>query len=171
MKMFSLCPRDQMRQSWVLCVEGKARERNKTAKDTFRNVHALLGSAVTGEIRMKPQYNSIRCGLCRRYDSARAFEVGFDDTATIRIKGDFGYTTDRIFVISDKLLSTLKTHQVGGFESKPVGKTGWHAFQANRFVESNDSVIQTAGALCPECGRPEDSWGSYQRLSDLVPPE
>jgi hypothetical protein len=171
MKFFSLWPTDQKQASWVLCViERISISRNKRAGAIPAAVHSLLGQPAGDGLRMKPQYQRLRCGTCRRYDSDEAFKVGFDEEATIKIKGNFGPTNDRIMLIDDKFLSALKSGGVKGFDSKPIGHTGWHAFRVNHFVSSNDAVIKTAGARCPECGRPEESWGVHQRLSDLSLP-
>jgi hypothetical protein len=171
MKYFSLWPGDQKQSSWVLfSFEQKSGRRRKSESAIPSTVHALLGKAAEGGLWMKPQYQHIRCGKCRRYDADEAFRVGFDAGAIIKIKGDFGHTNDRIVLINDKFLGVLKSGGVKGYESKPIGKTGWHAFRVSLFVESSEEVIKTTGPQCPECGRPEESWGVHQRLSDLSLP-
>jgi len=172
MNFFSLCPGDQVRPSWVLFTTAeKANKRKRHSEGVPSTVYALLGSPAEEKMRLKPQYEPLRCKRCGRYDGAKIFEIGFDPDASIKIKGDFGYTTDRVFLISDKFLNTLKAGNVKGYEAKPIGNTGWHAIQVSLFVDSDDKVIKTAGIPCPECGRPEESWGVHRRLAELSLPK
>ena len=43
-------------------------------------------------MRIKRQYEPLRCKTCGRYDAYAMFEIGFDEPVQIRIKGDFGDT-------------------------------------------------------------------------------
>lgn len=171
MNFYSLCPGDQTRPSWVICAASRLLTPKKLSPEIASStVHALLGAPAEGRLRMKSQYETLRCTRCRRYESEKIFEASFDGEASIKIKGDFGYSNDRVLLINEKFLNTLKVGSVNGFEAKPIGSTGWHAVLVNLYVDSNDEVIKTSGVQCPECGRPEESWGVHQRLSDLSLP-
>ena len=98
------------------------------------------------------------------------FEVGFDDPVTMRFKGDYGHTEDRIFSINEKFLNVLKKADVGGFETKPLGKSGWHALRVTLLVDHANDVVDTSGPSCPECERPKESGGIFEYLSELSLP-
>lgn len=119
------------------------------------------------EIRMKPQYRHLCCKKCGRYDAEKMFKIGFDDPVTIRFKGDYGYTHDRIFVINDKFLKVLKKSKIGGYETKPLGRSGWHALHVTALVSSRDGVIKSRKPLCTECGRPKECFGLFQYINEL----
>jgi hypothetical protein len=119
---------------------------------------------------MKPQYHSLCCKKCGRYEADKMFEVGFDDPVTMRFKGDYGHTQDRIFSISDKFLKVLKIAKVDDYETKPLGNSGWHALRVTLRVDHADDVVDTSGPQCPECGRPNETGGIFEYLSELSLP-
>lgn len=155
-----------------MCTVGKAPKTPvRRAEGLSPTVHALLATRPPDGLRMKPQYQHLRCKDCRRFASEEVFKVGFDDEAIIRIKGDFGFTNDRVFLISDKFRNALKAGNVKGFDSKPIGKTGWHAFLVTKLVDARMSVITTTNTYCTTCGVPQESGGLHQRMSDFSLPE
>jgi hypothetical protein len=122
------------------------------------------------ELRMKPQYHHLCCKKCGRYDSYKVFEIGFDDPVTMRFKGDYGHTNDRMFVINDKFMKVLRKAKVSGYETKPLGKSGWHALRVTLLVDYTDRVVKTRKPLCSECGRPKENFGLFQYQSQLSLP-
>ena len=169
-KFYTLWENDPTRPSWVLCepVEPIKLRRNRNIIPPV--VNALLGPTPEARMRMKEQYRHLCCKTCGRFDAYRAFDVGFDEKVSIRIKGDFGHTSDRISVVSDAFVNVLREAAIEGFETKAIGTTGWHAFKTTLLVESDNEVIKTSGVACPECGRPADSWGLHEALSKLSLP-
>jgi hypothetical protein len=105
------------------------------------------------QVRLKPAYHSIACTTCGRYDTDQVFEIGFFEPVTLRFKEDIGVTNDHIDVINDKCLAVLKKANVGGYETKPIGNSGWHAFRVTLQFDPPRQV--SWGEKCPECGRPE----------------
>ena len=122
------------------------------------------------EVRMKPQYHTICCKKCGRYDSDKAFEIGFADPVTIRFKGDYGHTADRIFIINDRFLNAIRKAKVSGYETKPLGKSGWHALRAILLIDHLDGVIKARKPLCSECGRPKENFGLFEYKNQLSLP-
>jgi hypothetical protein len=159
---------DHTRPSWVIFSPVSKRPVKRVASQGVPStVNALLGHRREIAMHIKPAYSHLQCCSCGRYDSYRIFDVGFDDDVTINIKGDFGHTNDRIFVVTQKFLDVLRNAHTTGYEVKRIGTTGWYALRITLFVDSNDSVIKTSGAACSECGNPEECWGIHLRLSDL----
>jgi hypothetical protein len=122
------------------------------------------------EVRMKPQYHHLCCKKCGRYESDKVFEIGFDDPVTMQFKGDYGHTNDRMFVINDKFLKVLKQAKVSGYETKPLGKSGWHALRATLLIDHIAGVVKTQKPLCAECGRPKENFGIFEYRSQLSLP-
>ena len=170
MNYYRLSEKDQPRLSWALVIrekKGKLPERPPAIPAT---VHRLLGQPFPPGLRFKPQYSRYRCKLCGRFDGYEVFDEGFDDDVKIRIKGDFGHTTDRIFVVNDRFVKTIESVNAQGYELKPLGKSGWHAFRVNCLVGIAPGVIKTTNSVCPECGRPDEAWGLVQRVSEIDVP-
>ena len=122
------------------------------------------------EVRMKPQYQNLCCRKCGRYEAEKMFEVGFDDPVTMRFKGDYGHTSDRIFSVSNRFLNVLKKTNIGGYETKPLGTSGWHALQATLLVDHANNVVDDSGPVCQECGRALECGGLFKYLSELSLP-
>lgn len=99
------------------------------------------------------------------------FELGFTEPVTIRFTGDYGYTKDRIFVINDRFLKALVRAKVSGYETKPLGKSSWHALRATLQVDSIDGVINDSLPLCTECQRPKESFGVFKYRRELSLPD
>jgi hypothetical protein len=152
-KFYKLCLLDYAKSSWAM---------HDIVKNIARHPHPELPPVFykffpspDAQVRLKPPYQSIVCPQCRRYDTDEAFKIGFFEPATLRFKEHIGVTDDHIDVVADKCLAALKRAKVGGYETKPIGKSGWHAFRVTlRFDPPVESVV-TRGKKCPKCGRPE----------------
>jgi len=125
-----------------------------------------------GVLQARPRYANLVCQRCGRFDSDKIFDAGFDEDVTLRFRDDFATTTDRIFIISPRMLEVLRRGKVGGFEVKPVGKEGWHAMKVTLRVDSDPRAYQEAGCRCPTCGmrRAGAGGGSIELLSQVAPP-
>jgi len=119
---------------------------------------------------LKPQYQALCCTTCERYEASQMFDAGFNDPVTIRMKDDFGHTTDRIFIINEKVRRVLQDADVAGYEIKPVASSGWYALRVTVLVECNRSVVTIEGPDCPECGRSRTAFGIFEYLHDLSLP-
>jgi hypothetical protein len=162
---------DQPHSSWILFELAKGPPKQARKRELPPMIYQFLGPQTDGEMRMKPEYLSLCCKKCGRYDEDSVFEVGFSDPVTLRIKGDFTHTQDRMFVVSDKLLRVLRKAKTGGFESKPVGKSGWHALRVTLQVDCAEGVLKPADPYCEECGRPDGAVGSFDHASQINCPE
>ncbi len=169
MNYYTLWGNDQARHSWVLITEEKAKPRARPP-EVPKVVHQLLGAPVPSGLRFKPRYSRFRCGLCRRFDGYAVFDEGFDGDVKIRIKGDFGHSTDRIFVVNDRFLAALRSVNTSGYETKALGQSGWHALKITTAVRVADSAYGGGGNTCPECGRLEFGGMDIDRISDITPP-
>lgn len=168
MKFYVLQQNDQRRSSWVLAtMVKKAPPRKRNSEVIPSTVHKLLGQRPEGEMRMKDIYRQARCQTCRRYDPHDMVEIGFDDDVIIKIKGDFAHTNDRILLITQKFLDVLTGIGARGFETKPIGDTGWHALRVTCLKEIADGVMKDFGERCTECSRAEYSAGILEKVSDL----
>ena len=171
-KFYDLSENDHLRPSWVLFTPpSKSPSKRRSREALPPAVNALLGPPPEGPMKIKPAYAKLRCPRCGRYEASEAFDIGFDDDSSIKIKGDFGHTTDRVFVVTNAFLNALKAIRIQGYETKPIGKTGWHALRVTLQVDAVPEVFKTSGSPCSGCGRPEESWGVPVRLSDLAVPK
>ena len=170
MNYYMLVEKDHPRQSWALITEEKKTKRPERPPEIPSTVHRLLGQPFPPGLRFKPQYSRYRCKLCRRFDEYEVFDEGFDDGVKIRIKGDFGHTTDRVFVVNDRFVKAIGSVNAQGYELKPLGKSGWHALRVTCLVNIAPGVIKTSDEKCLECGRPNEAWRSVQRISEIEIP-
>mgnify|MGYP001569024203 CR=1 FL=1 len=170
MNYYYLDERDQTRPSWVLFDLVKRGRKNVRQSELPPAIYQFFGSQPEGEMRMKPEYLQTCCKKCGRYDEDAVFQVGFSDPVTIRIKGDYSHTQDRVFLVSERFLKVLCNAKVRGYESKPVGKSGWHALCVTVRVNCADGVLKPAEPYCPACGRPDGAVGSFERVSQLSVP-
>ena len=92
MNYYRLGANDQSRPSWVLFETAEPLPKRPKRPELPSTVHRLLGRRPEGKMRIKPQYEPLRCKTCGRYDASAMFEIGFDEPVQIRIKGDFGDT-------------------------------------------------------------------------------
>ena len=171
MNCYSLNENDRPRHSWALITEEKKTRKPIRPPEISPTVRQLLGQPIPSGLRFKPQYSGYRCKSCRRFDGYAVFDEGFDDDVKIRIKGDFGHTTDRIFVVNDRFVHAIQSVDAKGYELKPLGKSGWHALRVNCFVEIAPGVIKVTNVSCSDCGRANEAWGLVQRISEVqIPP-
>lgn len=170
MNYYMLSEKDHPRQSWALITEERKTKQVKRPAEIPAIVHQLLGKPLPPGLRFKPQYSHYRCKLCRRFDGYEVFEKGFDDDVMIRIKGDFGHTSDRIFVVNDRFVRAIESVDAKGYELKPLGKSGWHALRVTCLVTFAPGVVKTSEWACSECGRPTEVWGRVQRVSEIEVP-
>ena len=171
MNYYMLVEKDHPRQSWALITEEKKTKRPERPPEIPPTVHRLLGQPFPPGLRFKPQYSRYRCKLCRRFDEYEVFDEGFDDGVKIRIKGDFGHTTDRVFVVNDRFVKAIGSVNAQGYELKPLGKSGWHALRVTCLVKVLPGVLEASGMPCPECGRKEYAGGCVQKVSEIAVPE
>lgn len=169
MNYYSVNLEDHPKNSWVLFEVLKVLPRQPKPPG-LPPVFYKFFPAQEVEVRLKPQYQSLICRKCGRFDSDQVFEAGFDGAVTIHFKGDFGYTDDRVFVINGKYHKALLRARIGGFETKPLGKSGWFALRATLRVEHAEKVIKSRKPLCSECGRPKESFGRFEQVRQLAVP-
>lgn len=167
MNAYYLGENDQPRSSWVLYELAKPVERRANKSDLPNAIRRFFGPQPDGEMRMKPQYLSALCSSCGRYTEEAVFRIGFSDPICIRIKGDFSHTQDRVFAVSDRCLQALKKGHVTGFETKPLGSTGWHALLVTKLVDHPEGVLTPAEPRCPVCRLPDGAIGSFQHVEQL----
>jgi hypothetical protein len=160
---------DYSKTSWVLHEVVKKAARHPRPSEMPSVFYKFFRSADV-EVRMKSQYQHLVCKKCGRYESDAAFEIGYDDRVSIQFKGDYGYTNDRTFVINEKFLETLDRANVGGYKTKPLGKSGWHALRVTQLVKHVDGVVKNRKPLCTECGRPAESFGCFHYCDELSLP-
>ena len=161
MNFYEISLEDQPKTSWAFHEVVKLLPKQPRPTEMPSVFYKFFPSADV-EVRMKPQYHKVCCKKCGRFNSDKIFEIGFDEPVTIRFKGDFGYSNDRMFVINDKFLKVLKQAKARGYKTKPLGKSGWHALRATLRVEHVDKVIKTQKPLCSECGRPKENFGVFE---------
>jgi len=170
MNCYYLGERDQAHASWVLFERAKAGSKHVRNPQLPPVMYQFFGPHPEGEVRMKPEYLPLCCKKCGRYDEDAVFEVGFTEPVSIRIKGDFSHTQDRVFVVSEKFLSLVREAKVRGYETKPIGESGWHALRATNRVDCADGVLKPAEPYCPLCGRSDGAVGEFERISELSVP-
>ncbi|MEY2428135.1 MAG: hypothetical protein QOJ40_1020 [Verrucomicrobiota bacterium] len=159
---------DYPKTSWVLHDMIKALPK-RPRKEGVPPVFYKFFHFPDAKVQIKPQYQRLCCKSCGRFETDQAFAIGFADPVTIHFKEDMGLTADRVFVINDKCLKALKSAKVGGYETKPIGKSGWHAFRVTVLVDSIKGLLKTHGRKCPECGRPESAGAFIWSLGQISP--
>jgi hypothetical protein len=169
MNYYSFGSADHPKTSWALHEVLKSLPKRPRAEGLDPVFYRFFRSADV-EVRIKPQYRDLCCGKCGRYESDRIFEVGFGEPVTIQFKGDYGYTNDRIFVIGEKYLKALKRAKVRGYETKPLGNSGWHALRVTLLVDHVEGAVRSRKPLCSACGQPRESFGVFECLGQLSLP-
>ena len=175
MNYYLLAEKDQPKSSWAICElvtpSGDRPRRPELPSVMYQFFDQLLGPQPDGVTRMKPQYAALRCKTCGRYDEDAVYDIGFSDPVTIRIRGDFSTTQDRVFAISEKFLNVLLDAKVRGYETKALGTSGWHALRVTERVDCDERVMEVLGPFCPECGRPDRVPGVFSQLKQLSLPD
>ena len=169
MKYYRLSLSDYPQSSWVLheIIENLPK-REKT--DSLPPVVHQFFPDPDAKVQMKPQYRPLCCKACGRYETDRIFQLGFGEPVTVRLKQDLGYTHDRILILNDKALKVLQDAKVQGYESKPIGKTGWNALRVTLLVDVVPGAIKLSGPPCPECGAPDEAGAAIYHEDELSPP-
>ena len=166
---YTLWPRDQSRDNWVLFRKTKASPKKRP--ELGSTFYRFFGNPVAPEgLEIRPQYRDLLCPDCGGFDPYRAFPPGFDADIKIRINGDFALSSDNLLLISSRMLEVLKEERVGGFEVKPVGRDGWSVLKITQVVDADPEVIKRVGESCSTCNRPREAFRIYKRLSEMSVP-
>src|ERR1043166_3562046 len=89
---------------------------------------------------LRPRYESLVCGRCKKFDHDKVFGEGFDKGLKIRVKGDMFYSEEGFYCFNDKVKQIVESYGFSGLVFKSIKQTGWHAINvacrvdANRFV-------------------------------------
>ena len=168
MRYYHLCLIDQPKSSWVLhdVIKRVAKRKNPEMPSAFYKFFAPPDA----DVHMKARYQELCCPKCGRYDSDEVFDAGFEEPMGIRFKQDMAWTNDRQLVLNDKVLGVLKAAKVGGYEAKPIGKSGWHVMRVTSRVDCNKKVYNLEKPNCKACGQPDEAGGSIWQLRDVKPP-
>lgn len=168
-RVYYLGEKDPSQPTWILF--DSERKKGHDDSQLLQNLLKFFGPLLEPNQQMKPEYLACCCSECGKYDEDDIFAAGFRDPVKIRIKGDFGHTHDRIFVVSGKCLSVLLAGKVGGFEYKAIGTSGWSALKITRRVECREGVLVPADPRCKKCCRSNGAVGFIKRESDVSIPE
>jgi hypothetical protein len=169
MRAYYLGEKDQTKPTWILFdSEGKnGREKSQLPQ----NILKFFGPRLDSDQQMKQEYLGLCCSECGKYDEDDIFAAGFRDPVTIRIKGDFGHTQDRVFIVSERCLDILLKGKVRGFVYKAIGTSGWSAVQITRRVECREGVLIPADPICKSCRRPNGAAGFIKYESEISIPD
>lgn len=162
--------KDQNQENWTIFEPVKSRPKLKPNSDLPPIVFSFLGQALRGQAVLKPKYAPIVCKACGRFSDDDVFDVGFSDPVSIKLKGDFGHTNDRVFAISSKFHEVLQHAKVGGYETKPIGKSGWHALRVTERVACDETVMEERGPFCDGCKRPDRVIGRFRSANQIALP-
>lgn len=166
--VYDLVPKDPSRPSWaVSVVANPSPKRPRINPDLSPVMHQFFDTLTTSEKVLKSEYASTACEICGRYADDDVFDLGFLDPVQIRLKGDFGLTDDRVFAISEKFKDVLCKAEVRGFETKPLGSSGWHAMRVTERVDCDETVMQMMGLFCSGCGRARRTPGAFTKFDRL----
>jgi hypothetical protein len=170
MRYYCLVKRDQPKPSWVLTLPAKPQVKPAKGTGLPPALNRFLGYFANHGREMKAQYDSVRCHRCGRYSDDDVFKVGFFDPFFINVKGDFDFTGDRVPIINDKFVKVLQKEKVRGYETKKLGRTGWHALKATTRVKFSPKIMKPSGKVCPECKRSRDMSGRFHNQCDVAVP-
>lgn len=171
MHYYRLGDKDQMRPSWVLHEVSRPARKRAKRPEIPPVVYKVLNCLSPADSPMQLQYQRLCCKECGRYEEADVFDVGFSGSASIQIKGDFACSNDRVHLISDKFLRVLEKAKIYGYETKPIGSSGWHALRVTVTVDCKEDAVRTSGTKCPGCGRAERANGIILNLNAISPPQ
>src|SRR5688500_3928854 len=91
-------------------------------------------------------YLEYLCPTCRSFDRAALFarSRGLEGGPRIRVsKGrELAEARDGFLLIKSRVLELLRQHEVGGYETRQVPYTDWHALRATRRVAYADFTPQ-----------------------------
>jgi hypothetical protein len=168
MRYYTLCTLDQPKTSWVLhdIIKKVKSKKNPEMPPAFYKFFPPPDA----EVHMKERYQPLCCPKCGKYDSDAVFKAGFEEPVAIRFKQDLGLTDDRQVVMNNKCLAVLKAAKVGGFETKPIGKSGWHVLKVTLRVACNEEAYVHTPPECEACGRFKGGGGILWRERDIKAP-
>ncbi|HEV2294711.1 MAG TPA: hypothetical protein VGR35_12730 [Tepidisphaeraceae bacterium] len=168
MKYYKLCLIDQPKSSWVLhdVIKRVPKRKNPEMPSAFYKFFAPPDA----DVHMKERYQKLCCTQCGRYHSDEVFDAGFEEPVAIRFKQDMAWTDDRQLVLNDKVLGVLKAAKVEGYESKPIGKSGWHVMRVTPRVDCDESIFEVAEPFCGACGQPRSAGKAVSFLSQIKVP-
>jgi hypothetical protein len=114
------------------------------------------------------------CPTCRSFDRAALFArgEGLEGGPKIRVgKGrELAEARDGFLLVKSRVLQLLREHDVGGYETRAVPYTDWHALRATRRVAYREFTPERKKPPCATCGRGA-YYGTAQRLSDIAVPD
>ena len=97
------------------------------------------------------------CPKCHSLDRAAVFarKSGLEGGPKIRVsKGrELAEARDGFLLIKDRVLEVLRKHRVGGYETRAVPRTEWHAARITARVPYKDFKPQREKPPCKACGR------------------
>ena len=171
LRYYLLMENDQARESWILTMPAKLAPKKSKSRNLPPLLHRFFGYFIGRGREMKAEYDDVRCQRCGRYKDDDVFAVGFFDPFFIHTRGDFCMTGDRVFIINEKFLKVLRKAKVRGYETKPLGESGWYAIRATCRVKLSKKVMKTYPPLCPECRLPKEASGGFDIQRDLSVPQ
>src|SRR4051812_35837993 len=115
MNCYALVGKDRPRPSWAIHTMTKPLPKRLRHSELPPMMYRFFGPSPEGEMSMKPEYRALVCNSCGRYDDDPVFEIGFSDPVLIRIRGDFGYTDDRAYAVSQRFLDVIREAGVQGY--------------------------------------------------------
>lgn len=171
MRYYLVCHLDQPKSSWVLhdVIKRVPKRKNPEMPSAFYKFF----SPPDADVHIKKRYQALCCPKCGRYDSDTVFDAGFEEPMAIRFKQDMAWTDDRQLVLSDKVRDLLKKAKVGGYETKPIGKSGWHVMRVTLRVDCNKKVYNLEKPNCKACKQPAEGGcggGGIWQLRDIKLP-
>jgi hypothetical protein len=170
MNYYMLSQKDQPKPSWAFHEPAKPSPKRRGNLQLPPVMNQMFGALMKGGAIMKAQYQPLCCKACGRYDDDAVFDIGFTDPVTIQIKSDFNYTQDRVLAVSEKFVEVLRKSKVMGYETKPLGTSGWHALRVTERVDCDDNVKKLLGPFCSSCKRPDRGLGVFRAVSQVSLP-
>jgi len=114
------------------------------------------------------RYLDYLCPKCRSFDRAALFarKQGLEGGPKIRVsKGrELAEARDGFLLIKSRVVELLKEHDVGGYETRAVPYTDWHALRVTHRVAYRDFTPEwERKAPCTTCGR-----GAYYGVAQAL---
>lgn len=151
MKLYRMCELDQPRSSWAaheITKKLRGRRSGEMPEAFYR-----FWTPPDAEVQLMDQYLPLQCPECGLYDSDEVFRTGFEGEPTIRFKQELGFTSDAVFVISERVRQVLEAAEVRGYETRPLGRSSWHALNVSLRVDTAEGMFAEGEETCPRCGR------------------
>jgi hypothetical protein len=122
------------------------------------------------------RYLDYLCPTCRSLDRVALFarKWGLEGGPKIRVSKcrELAEARDGFLLIKSRVVELLKKHKVGGYETRTVPYTDWHALRVTHRVAYRDFTPEwdKRRGPCATCGRGA-YYGIAQRLRDIAVPE